>query len=504
MKIVRFAAENFARIVAVEIVPGEDSLVTLRGLNGAGKSSILSAIASVIEGAGQVECPIRHGQQEATVEVDLADKKLAELLTATRKFWWATGDDGVKKLKEKLTVLWKEGGAGPRLSPQATLDALAGGSSFDPSEFLRLKPEEQGAAIQRAVGLDFTALDNKRADLYARRTAVNAEGKAKKARLLAMPEPSGLVRVEVSELLAEQTRLLDEKRVGEALKTALANATGRLTLADSAIVRAEKSIAQAQAALDAAVAEHATLVQDRNIARRNVADAEQAVVQAPDLSAPLAAVAAQIQGVEAINAKVATDVARVAIEGELLALREQSVSLSDGIDALDADRASQIAAAKFPVDDMGFGPSGVTVKGIPLAQAGGREGIRVAMAVGIARASKLKVVRIHEGANFDREGLALIAQMAHDAGAQVWLATPAEGSTGFEIVDGELARVDGVAVEQVQPVLPSEPKKSRKKLPDDISPTSVTGHKMLGGKISAKDVTPIVPGFEAVDAEKAS
>ena len=464
MRIVRFAAENFARLVAVEIVPGDDSVVTLRGLNGAGKSSVLNGIAAAIEGSGQLECPLRAGQQEGFVELDLADKVLAEKLTVTRKFWRTTDAEGTEKVKEKLTVLWKEGGAGPRLTPQATLDALAGGASFDPSEFLALKPEEQGERLRKLVSLDFSALDRKRDALYADRTRVNAEGKAKKARLDAMPPPSGIARVEVADLLARQKDLLEIERGVGKLKADRAEAARSVSVAVTNSAKAELAVHDLEEALSKArthLMESRALEANR---KANLEDADREVIMAPDVAPQLAEVAAQIQGAEATNARVASDAAHITLEAEVDDLRKRSTALSEDLDAVDTDKEKQLAEAKFPVDGLGFGPTGVTLRTetgdvIPFSQGSGAQRVRVAMAIGITSTAKLKVVRIHEGHNFDKNSLKLIAEMAAAAGAQVWLCTVAEGASGFEIVEGELASVDGRVVEKTAPV---EPKRSRK------------------------------------------
>ena len=103
----------------------------LRGENSSGKSSVLNGIESAINGSAQLACPIRERQLEGSVALDIANKTLSEQLTVERRFWRATDKTGAKMIRNKLDVIWKAGGSGPRLSPQATMDALAGDSSFD-------------------------------------------------------------------------------------------------------------------------------------------------------------------------------------------------------------------------------------------------------------------------------------------------------------------------------------------------------------------------------------
>ena len=66
MRILRLAAENILRLVAVEISP-DGNLVKITGKNGAGKSAVLNTIWLGLGGGEaqrQLPEPIRHGQEQ--------------------------------------------------------------------------------------------------------------------------------------------------------------------------------------------------------------------------------------------------------------------------------------------------------------------------------------------------------------------------------------------------------------------------------------------------------
>ena len=76
MKIISFKAENFKRLVSVEITP-KGNVVKITGKNAEGKSSILDAIWCACGGKDVMpEKPIRAGQESATIELDLGELKI--------------------------------------------------------------------------------------------------------------------------------------------------------------------------------------------------------------------------------------------------------------------------------------------------------------------------------------------------------------------------------------------------------------------------------------------
>jgi energy-coupling factor transporter ATP-binding protein EcfA2 len=171
MRIVSLTAENIKRLRAVSIKP-DGSIVEITGRNGAGKSSVLDAIAMALGGkTAQPSKPMRHGSSRAEVVVDLG-----ELIV--RRTW--TADD-----KTYLSVESADGAKFP--SPQAILDKLVGQLAFDPLAFSRMAPRDQVATLKQVAGLDFTKLDQRRQETFDRRTGINRELASAEAMLKTMP-----------------------------------------------------------------------------------------------------------------------------------------------------------------------------------------------------------------------------------------------------------------------------------------------------------------------------
>ena len=159
MRIIQLTAENVKRLKAVQITP-DKNVVIIGGKNGHGKTSVIDAISMALGGASQI-CsePLRIGAKRGKASVDIGD------LVVTRTFTEAGGGS--------LTVTNKQGL--PQKTPQAMLDALLSGLSFDPLEFIRAKPADQKETVRRLVGLDFSKLDEERAKVFAERTIANRE-----------------------------------------------------------------------------------------------------------------------------------------------------------------------------------------------------------------------------------------------------------------------------------------------------------------------------------------
>ena len=190
--IVKLTAENVKRIRAVEISP-QGNLVVIGGRNAQGKSSVLDAILYGLGGAKMLpDVPVRRGMKALAVGLDLGEL----VVTRTRT---AAGS---------ATLVVKPKAGKPLGSPQAVLDKLTGGISFDPLNFTRLLPHQQAETLRQLAGLDFTTADAAKQKLYDERLVLGRELKAAEARLDAtIPCDNGVPDTEVSaaEILVEQS-----------------------------------------------------------------------------------------------------------------------------------------------------------------------------------------------------------------------------------------------------------------------------------------------------------
>ena len=414
LRIVKLEAANVKRLVAVEIKP-DGSLVVVGGKNGAGKTSVLDSIAYALGGREALcEEPLRKGAKRGHVSVDLGEFRVKRTFTP---------EGG-----GSLTVESKEGAV--FRSPQAMLDRLMGRLSFDPLAFARMEPKAQRETLRALVGLDFSALDAARAQKFAERTDANREVKQLEARLAAMPvhgdapaEP-----VSVTALMGELAEAEKAHRGVDALEQGARDAERASEDASRAVTRLDAQIAdlkrQRDQQAERAVAEAASASDLRERAKSYRESA-------PD-PAPIRQRIAEAEGV---NAKVRANADRARLARDLADVRSHADTLSEAIETLDADKAAQLASAKFPVDGLAFDEAGVRLGGVPFSQASAAEQLRVSVAMGLAMNPKLRVLLIRDGSLLDDDSLALVAQMAAAADAQVWMERVGNGAECSVVIE---------------------------------------------------------------------
>lgn len=412
MKILELHAENIKRLRAVTITP-DPYVQVVGGRNAQGKSSVLDAIWLALAGgkaAKAVPRPVRDGADHATVTLDLGDLKVT-------RTWDASG-------KSALRV---EAADGARYtSPQAMLDHLVGGLSFDPLAFTRLSAREQREALLDLVDLDvdLDALDRERADLYAQRTDVGRQGKAlgdvvvdenlpiEETSMLEVLEDLRQAQEHNSAVSAAARKVEEVEREADRARQALEEARRRL-------IRAEEEVAYAEAAA--------------NEARREQAEVGERAETAP--------IEERMRTLEADNAAIRANNEARARAVERDRLRGDYQDLTDQINAIDEAKAQALASAAFPVEGLGFDDQGVTYQGVPFAQASSAEQIRVSVAMAMALNPELRVLRIMDGSLLDSDAMDAIRAQVADGDFQVWIERVGDADAGAVVIeDGQVAQ----------------------------------------------------------------
>lgn len=427
MKIVKLEAENVKRLRAVSIEP-DGSVVVVRGNNGQGKSSVLDSIAYALGGKSLHPANvIRDGEKEAIVRVEL------DGLTIERK--WTSNDRSVLEVRAA---------DGSKVSsPQTMLDSLVGRLSFDPLEYLHLAPARQLEALQRVVGLDFRELDESRRKAFDERTEVNR--KVTHTRILLEPlrdfsDTKAVSLAELSDQVAQlSARRADEQAAAKKLKALVDDkraAAARVKAQETRIETLRRQLEQETAALQGLKDAAAELEQ------LDTAELERQARNEIKTVAELEAVKDKIADAEAINERARKVAERQRLEQILNDHQGEADTLTAQIEKIDAQKRAAIEAARFPVAGLSFGDAGVLYDGQPFEQASQAEKLRVSLGMGLALNPTLKVVLIRDASLLDEKSLGLVADMAHEHDAQVWLEVVGKGGSGIVIEDGEVAAVN--------------------------------------------------------------
>jgi len=412
--------KNVMRIRVVRIRPDGSPVIVIGGDNEQGKSTLLNSIEMLFGGKRKVPAePIRRGAHEAHIIA-----KLSNGLSVEREFTASGGTEVVVKDVKGVE----------QSSPQTILNELYSEIAFEPLEFTYMKTEEQDRILKKVLGLDFTELDQRKAELEQARKEANKDLKTKRAQLNATPEHEGVPAKEES--VAELTAELDRRRELARQKEGRTEHADQLDVdvnqCRGAVERTKKRITEIESELAAAQKELLEHEQDL-VANRKAAEDARRAAEAFTYPDP-AEIRAKLDTVEDTNAKVRSNKQRAKLQAEVDELDDGVAAIKSALDEVAQDKADRLAKAEFPVPGLGFDETGPTLNGFPLEQASQSQKIRLSVAIGFALKPKLKVLLIRRGSELNTKNLQLLAELAEQHGGQVWLEKVSEDGKGCSVV----------------------------------------------------------------------
>ena len=407
MKIIEFRAERFKRLSAVEITPVGNTVI-ISGKNGQGKSSVLDAIWLALGGGNAAKdsattVPIKEGEKDAVVRLDLGD------IIVTRK-WTASGST--------LTV---EGADGRKYSsPQTLLDTLVGAISFDPLSFAKMPPMEQRSQLIDLVKLpvDLDELGAQRKALYDQRTFVNRELKTIQAELAGIQLPDNDVpEEEIS--IAEMTR-----KIGMAQDQRSRIIMGRQRLQE--MVEKGKALRE----LIQQKTEELTALANQIRSKTEMLES----CKEPDVQA----MRSQLANAEQINKLVRQKKHKAELQVRLDDKTTESEVLTQQIEAIDRTKKEAFLNVRFPVDGLAVDEEGITYNGIPFRQCSSAEQLKVCVAIASALNPEIRVIRVPDASLLDAESMKVMQDLAQQQDIQIWLERVTDGKekVGIVIEDG--------------------------------------------------------------------
>lgn len=425
-RILRLEVRSVMAVKAVDITPqAGQNLIVVGGKNGQGKSSALRSLAWAFEGARDIaDEPLRRGEAHGHVLAETDD------YIVVRHFLPGNAT--------KLVLSGKDGRAFP--SPQALLDRLITDLSFDPYSFIKKKPQEQAEMLRKLLGLDFAALDARRASLTTKRTLLKAEKQRFQSRFDTFPfHPDAPEQpVSVDNLLTQ---------LGEASAVNTRNSNARHALAS--LEREEQSvlsnidsigadIERLQRELEAKLKQQATFT-DMLADVQQRREAQQATVNALE-DADEEGLTAQLRDAEAVNQKVDANRRRMEAAQELEAKATELDAVQAELTAIDDDKRAQIAAAQFPVAGLSFDENGgLRLDDFPFSQACRSDQLRTAIAIAKGLNPLLRVIVIEDGDKFDAEHMDVLRQLADEFNVQIWMERVGDGEEVSVVIhDGEV------------------------------------------------------------------
>jgi hypothetical protein len=440
MQIINLQAENFRILKAIEISP-EGNVVTIGGKNGQGKSSVLDAIWVALAGRSKAPpTPIRNGEQKCTIRLDLGDIVVTRTLNAPK-------EEG-KPYTDSVKVESADGSQ--RFNkPQIMLDELLGQIGFDPFAFVQKKPEDQAEMLLQLVPLPIDLEELARGDTadFANRRDINREAAALDAQIAAIPVADDLPAAPIDRdaILSQLSSAADTNTAIERERIARGQREERIKTIrwDSETAAASAVELRARAAKLIEEAEGREADAQGGIAEADRLQGEFDALPALDEPVDTGKLREELAAAESTNSKIAEQARRAGLIEQRAAKVAAAQALTDMMDAREEDRRKALAAAKMPIEGLGFaindkGKPVVLFNGLPFGDASSAEQIRASTAIAMSANPDLRVLRIKDGSLLDDDAREILAQMAAAEDFQLWVEVVGTGGVGIVIEDGSV------------------------------------------------------------------
>ncbi len=435
--ITRLKAENIKRLQAVDITPSGD-VVILGGQNGNGKSSVLDAIAMALGGKEMFPPkPVRVGEKEASVEVEITGKDGVVLLVK-RKI--KSEGDGAAETTT-IEVSEKRNGRLAKLQgPQAILNAMCGALMFDPLAFTRMKPKEQVQMLKELVGIDTDDLDAQEKRLFQERTEVNRECKEAEALWAAAATYPDAPRelVSMGALVEALNTASDHNRKRDGLEATVREWETRARTVNEKheskaleVGRLERQLADAREEL-VDLGKRQMSVSEELSAAKDAVQKFEVVDTAP--------IRERMANAETVNSQVRSNTDAAEKKAAYDAAKLKADDLTKRITELRERRTELMSSAKWPVPGLAFDDQGVTFNNLPFSQASSREQLVISVDMGFAANPELKVAFIRDGSLIDAEGMEVVAERVAKAGGQCWIERVGDDDPSAVIIENGQVR----------------------------------------------------------------
>jgi len=413
LQILRLKAQNLMALEVFEVKFEDGAVVIFGGKNDIGKSTAVKSLAMALGGKRLwPDQPLRKGQTQGSIEVDLGD---------------LDGIDGpLAELHVKCTfgkaesLIVTDAKGHQSKSPQALLNKLIGPISFDPYAFAKMDPAAQVEALQVALGLRerFQELDAQHDKAYDERREIRKTVKALDIQRRSLTQYANVPKKEISvsalmeKLSSKETANLKNQKVRDEQSRVLEAKQMQI----DRIKKLEQEVKEAHQKLTA-ITETAKELTKRvsSLHDENVEEIRTQITQADE-----------------VNRKVRENQKYAEISKLLETANGEEAKWQEQLDKIAVEKTELVATAKFSDEDedlfqlkkLSFGEDSVLYDGLPLSQAAFSKTLRIGAAVALAAQKKktgpwLNVVLIDQGSEFDKEHFAIVAEMAAKAGAQV-------------------------------------------------------------------------------------
>ena len=417
-RITRLKATNFGGLEEVDIRIAKDTLLT--GAKGAGKTSVLELVRTVLTGKGLRPHLVKLGEDKATLLVELGDGTMVKrtVKAPSKTAALSVEKDGMKPAK-----------------PQAFLDALVGPYACNPVDFFNLSAKKQEAVVLALTDVAMTA------DEYAK---LSGDGPLPDVDYDA--HPLLVVADIVKALFAQRTEInrdLKQKRsaADELLEKVPeefdAEATREATLGD--LVDQQTAARQHNKEVETQRATLATTKQQLTSLREQVKSLEASHKTTIDwleenAEIDTAVLDEQIHDFQEQQELLQAYDGAKATEEQAAQLSRKSGQLTELIEAARAKPGELLGALEeLPIEGMGIDAEyGVTINGVPIGDLSDGESIDLAIEIALRYAGELPILLVNGLEALDPDSQAQLREKLIASDCQCFVTKVTEGGLVIE------------------------------------------------------------------------
>lgn len=365
VKITSFEAENVKRVKAIALEPTANGLTVIGGRNGQGKTSVLDAIAWTLGGN-------RRKPTDAKREGSATDPQLKVTLSngivVERK-----GKTG------SLKVIDPEG----RKSGQALLDGLISELAIDLPKFMAMSDLDKARELLGIIGVGdkLVELEQREQTLYNQRTTIGQLRDQKRGAADDMPTYPNAPAEPVSalELIEQQQATLAKNGENQNKRQRVSELMSNLEAAKRNAEMREQAVKDLQSKLDEALGAASGALMTVDAVERDLETAKKTAEQLHDEST--AAIETSLADIEAINAKVRSNIQHSSALAEAEDLAAQYKDMTESIDAVRASKLKLLQDADLPLPGLAVDGGALTYNGRRWDCMSGSEQLIVAAAI---------------------------------------------------------------------------------------------------------------------------
>lgn len=433
MKIVSLEAENFKNIEKKIVeINGRSLLIT--GKNSAGKSSLIQALLSGIDSKIQPTDSIRKGQTKGSTKVVIAGvMNGVEEKYCLEMFYTPANQAG-------RIVLTNSQGEKVK-SPKEVLKSIIGNISFDIFTFLKSKKADQIKILKELSGVapEINKLDFERKAIFDDRTFLKRTVEETEAimnnhglspdeidtysetkDLAPLQEVMANISKKITTWNEVSSKVKNFKTDAEVtIPDAIKKRNEEILFSEKEIEKLKEKIAEYEQTISIKkdrIKELEIAIESSN---ENVKKGEAWLEKNPEPKAEEASKAISDAVLHNEKCSKVTELAKK--QKALIADKQKLEKLNQDIEVIDNKKDHLIKNSKLPIKGLTFNDDNIFLDGLPLeeGQINTAELINIGVEIAMALNPNLRVIFIHEGSLFDKEGLAALIKKVEDKGYQL-------------------------------------------------------------------------------------